>query len=352
MPSFISLDAEGLNFEFEGIQLSVASYGAFIKEEIRKWSTFFKEKILLGADLRIDVKQLTDNRSDKSPLFNFTKDSTNRPAHWSTVLMTKWAQTELGNEFVCDDNTWNIGRIKNWATDYNRYKKWTGAIFEWSLGMPARGEEMMTIRHANGVNSESRNIYKINERICVFLGYNKTNNITNQQKPILRVMPPAVGEIIAVELMAVQSIHHLFLTILHQHHNLIHPTTQRPAEINQSLLSNYFTNFDGQKIQASAISLVMQSATKETFKKKMGLADNRQIMCLFGKKMAERKNMIAAQAGHSALTSHTTYGNDDGHIPELSHMTLQEFYFLSQEIHILLGLDERNPTERYFSFCC
>ena len=143
MPDFLQLDDDAQEFEYQGVVISMATYGSFIRDQMHQWAVFHHEKICLGASLNVNSENLRDNRSDPTPLYSFVDLPQNNAHTLREALWSSWSDSGKLKRFY-NNNTWNYEALYEWISDYNHFMEWTGAIFEWCLGMPARGEELVT----------------------------------------------------------------------------------------------------------------------------------------------------------------------------------------------------------------
>ena len=340
------MNQNGSEFAFENVRLSITTIGDFIRATIADWSAMFREDILLGANLRVDLEDLHDVTSDRTPGYSFASDPRNHPAAWRDKLAVAWEQAGTQARFRNADGTWNIAGIQEWIGAYDRFKVRTAAIFQWCLGLPPRGEETLTTRYRNsGQTGLVRHIIVMRGHLCVYLDYNKTTALTEAHKPILRVMAPAVGEVVALEMLAVHPVRDKFVSILMQNEAV--RRGQPCAPLRDSLCTKLFTVGAGEDILAAKVSAEMQKLTEAGLGIRLGLADSRQIMVHIARdqqKHVEEFDATAAQAGHSSAVAHAVYAVTDQHTQQASAMQLLAFFEKSKEVHYLLGLDKRDET--------
>ena len=69
---------------------------------------------------------------------------------------------------------------------------------------PARGTEIMTIRHRNGRQPQDRNVFVMDGQVLFVTRYHKSQSQWDRPKVVPRFLPPRVGQLLAVYLVHLQ----------------------------------------------------------------------------------------------------------------------------------------------------
>ena len=111
------------------------------------------------------------------------------------------SQEDIRGEFVHDrapDNplTWNRRRITRYMQAIRRWKEKLAISIQISAGQPARGPELLSIRHQNTRNGGRRNIFLEDGKVVFVTAYHKGYNLGGNTKIIHRYLPREVGEVV------------------------------------------------------------------------------------------------------------------------------------------------------------
>lgn len=334
-PVFIvPTNESGSEFEIHNRPLSLEMISQFINEITNNWIRDFRQNVLLDADLNVDVNNLFDDWSDTQAGGSFATNPQNNLGFWGTSLIDQWRNSGKWRQFLKDDGSFNLAAIREWFKKYDEYKVRLGSMFEWTLGMPSRGTEMVTTRFANGRDGQPRHVYLIKGHVCSYMEYNKTNSLTDSHKPILRVMPPKVGQVVALEMLAVHPVRDKFYTIL--------KTAEGTSpNLTTAMTSMIFTRADGSSIDVNTISADLSSLTKAKFNLPFGVSKWRHIMIHLGRYESDliREQSLESQAGHSEDVAQAVYAVSTRRIGSLDRYVLFQLFEQSKRLHYLLKLD-------------
>jgi hypothetical protein len=145
----------------------------------------------------IPWSKLRDDPVNKQAGWNFTRDERNRfPVEGEWWLFDRIGRdkklqrrfTRSGPSFAWDKN-----EVETYMAQVARFRENLLVLMHITGGQPARGPEILSIRHSNTVKGEHRNIF-IEDQLVVFVTrYHKGYNISGDVKIIHRYLPREVG---------------------------------------------------------------------------------------------------------------------------------------------------------------
>ena len=203
-----------------------------------------------------------------------------------------------------------------------------------TYGYPSRGTELETAQWVNS-NGNPRNIFIYGKTVCFCFTYNKTNNLTNNDRAIPRFVPEEVARIIIIYIGIVKS----FLEYLN--------SEKSNFLISKSpLLFNVFgKDVDGEEIRHFFCDQFFKHSSK-----KIEFRHFRHIVESFGLRFLnfnfvtnDREDSFlddfALQAGHSKNMA-CRYGSKSKDLANVTREKLYSLYSVSVRWHNLLGFDK------------
>lgn len=164
------------------------------------------------ALLTIDWRTLVDNAAEQKVGWSFMEDPRNRhatsvadPKQWLGQRVVE--EKELRQSFVDIAATraalavggevvWLQGRVKAYSKAMKEARSQLAALVHMTGGAPPRGTELVTVKHSNTANGDSRGIF-IEDGLVVFVTkYHKNIGQTGKGKVIHRYLPREVGELV------------------------------------------------------------------------------------------------------------------------------------------------------------
>jgi superfamily II DNA helicase RecQ len=160
----------------------------------------------------IDWRKLVDNAAEQQVGWSFMEDPRNHSAT-SVADPKQWLgqrvvdEKELRRRFVDMEATraalatgggvvWLQGRVKAYSTAMKEARSKLAALVHMTGGAPPRGTELVTVKHSNTANGDSRGIF-IEDGLVVFVTkYHKNVGQTGKGKVIHRYLPREVGELV------------------------------------------------------------------------------------------------------------------------------------------------------------
>jgi uncharacterized C2H2 Zn-finger protein len=160
----------------------------------------------------IDWRKLVDNAAEQQVGWSFMEDPRNHSAT-SVADPKQWLgqrvvdEKELRRRFVDMEATraalatgggvvWLQGRVKAYSKAMKEARSKLAALVHMTGGAPPRGTELVTVKHSNTANGDSRGI-SIEDGLVVFVTkYHKNVGQTGKGKVIHRYLPREVGELV------------------------------------------------------------------------------------------------------------------------------------------------------------
>ncbi|KAK1046049.1 hypothetical protein LTR74_018029 [Friedmanniomyces endolithicus] len=116
------------------------------------------------------------------------------------------------------DIQWNRRGVERYRRVVTRFKEELMAVVHLTAGAPARGTELLTVRHRNGVEAKYQRGVFVEHGMMVFVtGYHKGFNASQNVKIIHRYVPREVGELVVYYLWLVEPfVRHFSLMVQEQ----------------------------------------------------------------------------------------------------------------------------------------
>ena len=201
-------------------------------------------------------------------------------------------------------------------------------------GQPARGTEILSLRHANTVNGHHRNVFIEGGMVSTVTTYHKGYSTTGNTKIIHRYLPKEVGELLIYYLWLVQP----FCGKLEM-------LALRRRELPSPFLWAKRGSLD--PWDSSRLSRVLQTETKEAFGVALNISVYRHLAVAISRKHLKcggfkrdyglEESGVDKQGSHTSWTAGTTYARGleeaAGHVEARK----SEYRRVSQEWHQFLG---------------
>ncbi|KAL6161913.1 hypothetical protein ACJQWK_11994 [Exserohilum turcicum] len=118
-------------------------------------------------------------------------------------LLTRASSTEGGMRLQTLDGRWRIKKVHEYLRQMDRFLELLLGCVHIESGQPARGLEIVTMRHCNGL-LQDRNIFIIDGTVMTVVRYHKSQSQWDKPKVVPRFLPPRVGQIMALYLSYLQ----------------------------------------------------------------------------------------------------------------------------------------------------
>ncbi|KAG9193953.1 hypothetical protein G6011_03988 [Alternaria panax] len=191
---------------YKSLQFSMAQFRGMVHGLATESRRLLMDELLFGNSRAakpipsVPWDSLRDNPTDERPGWNFLKDHRTR----MPVDGESWLFQRVGQDAAIRDRFMKRGTRSGINTqEVERYMDRVVAFREKLIvlthmagGQPARGPEIMSIRHSNTVKGGHRNIF-IEDGMVVFVTrYHKGYSVSGDVKIIHRYLPREVGELL------------------------------------------------------------------------------------------------------------------------------------------------------------
>jgi hypothetical protein len=111
--------------------------------------------------------------------------------------------TEGGMRLQTSDGRWRGKRVREYLRQGDRFLELLLGCVHIESRQPARGSEIVTIRHRNGL-LQDRNVFVIDGAVATVVWYHKSQSQWDQPRVVPRFLPPRVGQVMALYLSYLQ----------------------------------------------------------------------------------------------------------------------------------------------------
>jgi superfamily II DNA helicase RecQ len=196
------IDWHGDTVLYKKIQFSMADFRGMVHDLVAETRRLLREELTLTSDEELPVipwRDLRDNPVNRQAGWNFTQDERNRfPVDGVWWLFNRIGQnTRLARRFLRSGPifAWNRVRVEEYMAAVVRFRENLLVLMHMTGGQPARGTEILSIRHSNTIKGEHRNVFIENGLVVFVTRYHKGYAVSGDVKIIHRYLPRAVGEL-------------------------------------------------------------------------------------------------------------------------------------------------------------
>ncbi|CAE7016508.1 Telomere-associated helicase [Pyrenophora teres f. teres] len=145
-------------------------------------------------------ESIRDNLTDERPGWNFLKDHrTSMPVNGERWLFERVGESaSIRSRFMKPGTQSGVDRqaVERYIDRVVEFREKLAVLMHMTGGQPARGPELLSVRHSNTVQGGHRNIF-IEDGIVVFVTrYHKGYKVSGDVKIIHRYLPREVGELV------------------------------------------------------------------------------------------------------------------------------------------------------------
>ena len=339
---------------YKGDPVSSSGVVELAKGVLAKAKTMLNTELLLGAMEKLEpnaleLHKLKDDTTTKGNGLSFLSDPRNittlRPAQRSLLTLVL-SQNNIGAHLCTgtDGNViiWHHAAIDGYMRHIQEFLRLLAILVNITGGQPARGTELVTLRHTNSPTT-LRNIFIQQGEIMVIADYFKTRAQFQRNRPVVRFLPSAVGNLLVNYLVRVLP----FAKFLY------HKKFTTPPEA----LDNFiFVNLARDKNEEpDIISRALKEETRATWGWKAGLSAYRQIAISWNRRIQSQRGTMGIydddddesdteedlndiQAGHTSRIARAHYGVRGDILHELTPELISQYKAVSTQWHKFLGL--------------
>ncbi|KAI7458059.1 hypothetical protein KC351_g18349, partial [Hortaea werneckii] len=345
--------SNGDTLQYKSLKFSMADFRGMVAQLHQATRRALVEDVMLtpAADdiPAIPWQHLYDDPSNSEPNWSFLDDRRSKlPVDGHDWLFDRiGTRPHLAERFVRPETSSGIDqeRMRDWFRQVIAFRGKLLALMHITGGQPARGPEILSIRHRNTVQGGHRNLF-IEDGMVVFVTrYHKGYEVTGDVKIIHRYLPREVGELV---------VWYLWLVL---------PFAQRMQAMlwQQSTLSDHLwpTDPDGRKWTTDRMKHEMQRASRAGLGQSFNVADYRQMAIAINRRWIckpvggaadgadeEEEDGVSAdplaniadeQAAHSSSVAGAVYARETQELPGWMAGRRQQFHLISSKWHRFLG---------------
>ena len=191
---------------YKSLQFNMAQFRSMVHGVAVESRRLLMDELLFGNSKSVEPvpsipwEGLRDNPTDDRPGWNFLKDHRTRmPVDGDRWLFERVGQdNRVRDRFVKPGTRSGINRqeVERYMDRIIAFREKLIVLIHMTGGQPARGPEVLSVRHSNTVKGEHRNIF-IEDGMVVFVTrYHKGYAVSGDVKIIHRYIPREVGELL------------------------------------------------------------------------------------------------------------------------------------------------------------
>jgi RecQ family ATP-dependent DNA helicase len=191
---------------YKGLQFNMAQFRGMVHGLVTESRRLLMEELLFGSSKAtkpipsVPWESMRDNPTDERPGWSFLKDHRTRmPVDGERWLFERVGRdASIRNRFMKPGTRSGVDRegVERYMGRVVEFREKLAVIMHMAGGQPARGPEILSVRHSNTVKGGHRNIF-IEDGMVVFVTrYHKGYNVSGDVKIIHRYLPREVGELV------------------------------------------------------------------------------------------------------------------------------------------------------------
>ena len=296
----------------------------------------------------IPIDALQDDPSNSVPGWNFLQDPRNKHIfHTQDWLINHIAldkQRQALFKLPGPEGRPNKSGIKTYIDQVNILLRKLLVLIHVVGGQPARGTEILSVRHSNTVAGKHRNIFIIHGMVAFVPRYSKCSRHAGRSNVIHRFVPSKVGTLVVLYLWLILPFQRALVQMLRPESSISHemwPPDVQGIKWN----SNRFTHALQQETEAGLgcrlnIQIYRQVAiaiSRKYLKTQSAFIENANDSSSEKDEPPSLDTVYEEQAGHTAWTGETVYARLIGELTGTTASKRQRFQRSSTEWHTFLG---------------
>jgi hypothetical protein len=218
---YISWSDDGHSVSYKGVRhLDMSALRYFVRDQLEKAQAQLEKLLLLHTqekredlDIRFWIHRVVDDPTENQKRWSFLRHPQNLQGAlpdremWllKRILETPWLQEEFIHlESIVTEPTWNQKVCQDYLLLVDAFLERLLLLIHLTAGQPARGSEILSLRHVNTVNGHHRNVFIEGGMVSTVTTYHKGYSTTGNTKIIHRHLPKEVGELLIYYLWLVQ----------------------------------------------------------------------------------------------------------------------------------------------------
>ena len=167
----------------------------------RFWQLCWVDNV--GDRFTIRLEQVTDDVTFTTRGKSFVTTASNDLSQGLAWMLGRARSTEGGMRLQTPDGWWRSKKVREYLRELDRVKELMLGCVHVEQGQPARGSEILTMRHRNGL-LQDRNLFVIGGTMVSVIRYYKSQSQYDAPKVVPRFLPPRLGQIMALYLSYLQ----------------------------------------------------------------------------------------------------------------------------------------------------
>nr|GEZ17793.1 RecQ helicase L2 [Tanacetum cinerariifolium] len=191
---------------YKDLQFSMAQFRGMIHGLVTESRRLLMDELLFSSSRAAEPvpsvpwEGLRDNPTEQQPGWNFLKDQRTRmPVDGERWLFQRVRQDAAVRDRFIKRGTQsgiNPHEVERYMDQVIAFREKLIVLMHMTGGQPARGTEMMSVRHSNTVAGGHRNIFIEDGMVVFATRYHKGYNVSGDVKIIHRYVPREVGELL------------------------------------------------------------------------------------------------------------------------------------------------------------
>jgi hypothetical protein len=190
---------------YKGLQFNIAQFRSIVHRLASESRRLLIEELLFSHQVAEPVpsvpwESMRDNPTNERPGWSFLKNHRTRmPVEGERWLFEQVGRnTRTRDRFMKPETCSGIDReaVEQYMGRIVEFREKLAVLMHIAGGQPARGPEILSIRHSNTIKEEHRNIFIENSIVVFVTQYHKEYNVSSDVKIIHRYLPREVGELV------------------------------------------------------------------------------------------------------------------------------------------------------------
>jgi len=162
----------------------------------------------------VDLAQIQDDVTFTTRGRSFVTTPGNRLSGGLAWMLTRARSTESGMRLQTSDGQWRSRKVREYLRQLDRFLELMLGCVHIESGQPARGSEIITMRHRNGL-LQDRNVFVVDGAVMTVVRYHKSQSQWDKPKVVPRFLPPRLGQVMVLYLGYLQPFReYLVVTVL------------------------------------------------------------------------------------------------------------------------------------------
>ncbi|MDN6160180.1 MAG: DEAD/DEAH box helicase, partial [Staphylococcus equorum] len=314
---------------------------------------FLRETLLMGLKIpKFDWNCLFDDPSNTTPGWNFLFDHRNLT---EGKLMADYGFDWLMDSIECHHRLKSQLLSKKFAPSYFKqvalFRGLLLLLTHFTAGQPARGTEILTLRHTNGTQGLGRGVFIDDGRVMLVTKYHKGYHANLKPKIVHRFLPREVGRLIVLYLWLVRP----FEQYLVSREGQMFPDELLSHNKDMFGLDMWPIEPNGQVWNTTRMSDLMKKTCNEHMNVSLTVSAYRQMAVAISRKFLSKglqfnfgaheelannddnDDIVDLQAAHTSHTAGLVYGRDVEQMTGEIHKLKVQFLRISEGWHSFLG---------------